>query len=192
MDTKGGKCVVFSAPSGAGKTTIVHRLIEKIPSLSFSISACSREARPNEKNGVDYYFLSIDEFKSKIKNNEFIEWEEVYINNFYGTLSYEIEKIWNENQNVIFDVDVVGGINLKKYFGKKALSIFVKPPSIKILEERLRARKTESEEKIKIRIQKATDEMRRAKEFDYILENNDLNLAVKEIMEVVLKFLASK
>lgn len=192
MEIKGGKCVVFSAPSGAGKTTIVHRLIEKIPSLSFSISACSREARPNEKNGVDYYFLSIDEFKSKIKNNEFIEWEEVYINNFYGTLSYEIEKIWNENQNVIFDVDVVGGINLKKYFGKKALSIFVKPPSIKILEERLRARKTESEEKIKIRIQKATDEMRRAKEFDYILENNDLNLAVKEIKEVVLKFLASK
>ncbi|MBM3452258.1 MAG: guanylate kinase [Bacteroidetes bacterium] len=192
MEIKGGKCVVFSAPSGAGKTTIVHRLIEKIPSLSFSISACSREARPNEKNGVDYYFLSIDEFKSKIKNNEFIEWEEVYLNNFYGTLSYEIEKIWNENQNVIFDVDVVGGINLKKYFGKKALSIFVKPPSIKILEERLRARKTESEEKIKIRIQKATDEMRRAKEFDYILENNDLNLAVKEIQEVVLKFLASK
>ncbi|MFM7662333.1 MAG: guanylate kinase [Bacteroidota bacterium] len=192
MEIKGGKCVVFSAPSGAGKTTIVHRLIEKIPSLSFSISACSRKARPNEKNGVDYYFLSIDEFKSKIKNNEFIEWEEVYINNFYGTLSYEIEKIWNENQNVIFDVDVVGGINLKKYFGKKALSIFVKPPSIKILEERLRARKTESEEKIKIRIQKATDEMRRAREFDYILENNDLNLAVKEIKEVVLKFLASK
>lgn len=192
MEIKGGKCVVFSAPSGAGKTTIVHRLIEKIPSLSFSISACSREARPNEKNGVDYYFLSIDEFKSKIKNNEFIEWEEVYTNNFYGTLSYEIEKIWNENQNVIFDVDVVGGINLKKYFGNKALSIFVKPPSIKILEERLRARKTESEEKIKIRIQKATDEMKRAKEFDYILENNDLNLAVKEIREVILKFLASK
>lgn len=192
MEIKGGKCVVFSAPSGAGKTTIVHRLIEKIPSLSFSISACSREARPNEKNGVDYYFLSIDEFKSKIKNNEFIEWEEVYTNNFYGTLSCEIEKIWNENQNVIFDVDVVGGINLKKYFGNKALSIFVKPPSIKILEERLRARKTESEEKIKIRIQKATDEMKRAKEFDYILENNDLNLAVKEIREVILKFLASK
>ena len=192
METKGGKCIIFSAPSGAGKTTIVHRLIKEIPSLSFSISACSREARINEKNGVDYYFLSIDEFKVKIANNEFIEWEEVYTDNYYGTLTSEIEKIWKENKSVIFDVDVVGGLNLKKYFGAKALSIFVQPPSMEILEERLRSRKTETEEKIRMRIQKATMEMKNVKEFDYVLVNNDLEIAVNEIKEVVLKFLTAE
>lgn len=192
METKGGKCIIFSAPSGAGKTTIVHRLIKEIPSLSFSISACSREARINEKNGVDYYFLSIDEFKVKITNNEFIEWEEVYTDNYYGTLTSEIEKIWKENKSVIFDVDVVGGLNLKKYFGAKALSIFVQPPSMEILEKRLRSRKTETEEKIRMRIQKATMEMKNVKEFDYVLVNNDLEIAVNEIKEVVLKFLTAE
>jgi guanylate kinase len=192
METKGGKCIIFSAPSGAGKTTIVHRLIKEIPSLSFSVSACSREARPNEIHGVDYYFLSIEEFKTKIAKGEFIEWEEVYKNNYYGTLTSEIEKIWNQNKNVIFDVDVVGGLNLKKYFGSKALSIFVQPPSIEILEERLRSRKTESEDKIQMRIQKANIEIKQCKEFDYILVNNDLEIAVHEIKEVVLKFLDSE
>ena len=192
METKGGKCIIFSAPSGAGKTTIVHRLIKEIPSLSFSVSACSREARPNEKHGIDYYFLSSDEFKAKITNNEFIEWEEVYTNNFYGTLTSEIQKIWEEGKSVIFDVDVVGGLNLKNYFGEKALAIFVQPPSMEILEERLRSRKTETEEKILMRIEKANIEMKRAKEFDYILVNNDLEIAVNEIKEVVLKFLAAE
>lgn len=192
MKIRGGKCIIFSAPSGAGKTTIVHRLIKEIPSLSFSVSACSREARPNEKHGADYYFLSIDSFETKISNSEFIEWEEVYANNYYGTLKSEIEKIWNEKKNVIFDVDVVGGLNLKNYFGAKALAIFVQPPSIEILEERLRSRKTETEEKIQMRIQKATLEMKRANEFDYILVNNDLEIAVNEIKEVVLKFLAAE
>jgi guanylate kinase len=191
MEKNEGKCIIFSAPSGAGKTTIVHRLLQEIPSLSFSVSACSREARPTEKDGVDYYFLTADEFKNKIENQEFIEWEEVYANNFYGTLTSEIEKIWSANKSVIFDVDVVGGLNLKRYFGDKALAVFVQPPSLEILEKRLRSRKTESEEKIQVRIKKATIEMERANEFDYILVNNELDLAVNEIKEIVLKFLAS-
>jgi guanylate kinase len=191
MEKNEGKCIIFSAPSGAGKTTIVHRLLQEIPSLSFSVSACSREARLTEKDGVDYYFLTADEFKNKIENQEFIEWEEVYANNFYGTLTSEIEKIWSANKSVIFDVDVVGGLNLKRYFGDKALSVFVQPPSLEILEKRLRSRKTESEEKIQVRIKKATIEMERANEFDYILVNNELDLAVNEIKEIVLKFLAS-
>ena len=191
MEKNEGKCIIFSAPSGAGKTTIVHRLLQEIPSLSFSVSACSREARPTEKDGVDYYFLTADEFKNKIENQEFIEWEEVYANNFYGTLTSEIEKIWSANKSVIFDVDVVGGLNLKRYFGDKALAVFVQPPSLEILEKRLRSRKTESEEKIQVRIKKATIEMERADEFDYVLVNNELDLAVNEIKEIVLKFLAS-
>ena len=191
MEKNEGKCIIFSAPSGAGKTTIVHRLLQEIPSLSFSVSACSREARLTEKDGVDYYFLTADEFKNKIENQEFIEWEEVYANNFYGTLTSEIEKIWSANKSVIFDVDVVGGLNLKRYFGDKALAVFVQPPSLEILEKRLRSRKTESEEKIQVRIKKATIEMERANEFDYILVNNELDFAVNEIKEIVLKFLAS-
>jgi len=191
MEKNEGKCIIFSAPSGAGKTTIVHRLLQEIPSLSFSVSACSREARLTEKDGVDYYFLTADEFKNKIENQDFIEWEEVYANNFYGTLTSEIEKIWSANKSVIFDVDVVGGLNLKRYFGDKALAVFVQPPSLEILEKRLRSRKTESEEKIQVRIKKATIEMERANEFDYILVNNELDLAVNEIKEIVLKFLAS-
>jgi guanylate kinase len=186
---KKGKCVIFSAPSGAGKTTIVHRLLDEIESLCFSVSACSREARPNEKNGIDYYFLSIEEFKNKVKKQEFVEWEEVYKDNFYGTLKSEIERIWNKNEVVIFDVDVVGGLNLKKYFGDSALSIFVQPPSMEVLENRLRSRKTESEEKIQMRINKSFIEMKRANEFDYVLLNNDLEQAVSEIKTRVLHFI---
>lgn len=189
MENKTGKCIIFSAPSGAGKTTIVHRLLDEINTLEFSVSACSRESRHNEKNGVDYYFLGVQEFKKNIKENAFVEWEEVYPDNYYGTLKSEIERIWSHNKVVIFDVDVVGGLNLKNFFGSKALAVFVKPPSMKILEERLRSRKTETEEKIHMRISKANFEMDRANEFDYLLVNNDLDIAVTEIKERITHFL---
>ena len=189
MENKAGKCIIFSAPSGAGKTTIVHRLLNDLTTLEFSVSACSREARPNEKNGEDYYFLGIDEFKQKMVEQAFIEWEEVYPNNFYGTLKSEIERIWFQNKIVVFDVDVEGGLNLKHFFGLNALAVFVQPPSIEVLEERLRSRKTESEEKIHMRISKATFEINRAKEFDYILVNNNLDLAVAEIKEHITQFI---
>lgn len=189
MVKKLGKCIIFSAPSGAGKTTIVHRLLDEIDCLSFSVSACSRDARPNEKNGVDYNFLSVEDFKKKIDVSAFIEWEEVYPDNYYGTLKSEIQRIWSQNKVVIFDVDVVGGLNLKSFFKDKALAIFVKPPSMEILEDRLRSRKTESEEKIKMRINKASIEVKRANEFDYVLVNNDLTEAVIEIKKEILKFI---
>lgn len=191
MENKTGKCIIFSAPSGAGKTTIVHRLLDEINTLEFSVSACSRESRPNEKNGVDYYFLGVEEFQKKIKENAFVEWEEVYPDNYYGTLKSEIERIWSHNKVVIFDVDVVGGLNLKHFFGSNALAVFVKPPSMKILEERLRSRKTETEEKIHMRISKANFEMDRANEFDYLLVNNNLDTAVTEIKERITQFLSA-
>jgi guanylate kinase len=155
------------------------------------VSACSRESRPNEKNGVDYYFLGVEEFQKKIKENAFVEWEEVYPDNYYGTLKSEIERIWSHNKVVIFDVDVIGGLNLKHFFGSKALAVFVKPPSMKILEERLRSRKTETEEKIHMRISKANFEMDRANEFDYLLVNNNLDTAVTEIKERIIQFLSA-
>ena len=191
MENKAGKCIIFSAPSGAGKTTIVHRLLNEINSLEFSVSACSRLARPNEKNGEDYYFLGVDEFRKKINEQAFVEWEEVYPNNFYGTLKSEIERIWSHNKVVVFDVDVVGGLNLKHFFGSNALAVFVQPPSVEVLEERLRSRKTESEEKIHMRISKATFEINRAKEFDYILINNNLDVAVAEIKERIIQFITT-
>jgi len=183
------KAIIFSAPSGAGKTTIVHHLLEVFDELAFSISACSRPRRHNERKGKDYHFLSIEDFKNKIKNNEFVEWEEVYKNNFYGTLKSEVERIWAEGKTVIFDVDVVGGLNLKKYFGDNALAIFVKPPSIKSLEDRLRTRETETEASIARRLGKAEIELERAKEFDYILLNDDLETAFAEAERVVKEFL---
>ena len=189
MENKTGKCIIFSAPSGAGKTTIVHRLLNEINSLEFSVSACSRLARPNEKNGEDYYFLGVEEFRKKINEQAFVEWEEVYPNNFYGTLKSEIERIWSHNKVVVFDVDVVGGLNLKHFFGSNALAVFVQPPSIEVLEERLRSRKTETEEKIHMRISKSNFEKDRAKEFDYILVNNDLDHAVTEIKERITQFI---
>ncbi|MBI2258536.1 MAG: guanylate kinase [Flavobacteriia bacterium] len=189
MDTSKGKCIVISAPSGAGKTSIVHYLLQQDLGLSFSVSACSRNPRKNEQNGVDYYFLSVNEFKSKIKNNEFVEWEEVYPNNFYGTLKSEIIKIWNQGKTVIFDVDVFGGMNLKEQFHENALSIFICPPSLQILEERLRSRSTESEEKIQTRMHKAKEEMKMANRFDNILENNDLENTCMQAKELVESFL---
>ena len=143
-----GKCVIFSAPSGAGKTTIVHALLDANIGLEFSVSACSRDPRPNEMDGKDYHFLGIEGFKQQIDADAFVEWEEVYTNNFYGTLRSEIERIWKNGHTVIFDVDVIGGLNLKKSFGDQALAIFVQPPSYEELEQRLRFRSTETEEKI--------------------------------------------
>jgi len=139
-----GKLIIFSAPSGAGKTTIVHHLLKSGLDLQFSISAASREKRKNEIDGKDYYFIPADEFRKKIENNEFLEWEEVYKDHYYGTLKSEVERIWSEGLHVIFDVDVVGGMNIKKYYGDRALSVFVMPPSVKHLEERLRKRSTDS------------------------------------------------
>lgn len=184
-----GKLVIFSAPSGAGKTTIVKLLLEKGLALEFSISATTRERRPNEEYGKDYYFLSVEDFKSKIEKNEFVEWEEVYTNNFYGTLEEEIERIWAQGKHVIFDVDVDGGINLKKTFGDRALAVFVKPPSLEALRERLTGRDTETEESIERRMAKAPLELEKAKDFDYVLLNDNLDRAVVHIEEKVRDFL---
>ncbi len=176
-----GKCIIFSAPSGAGKTTLVHRLLASSDQYAFSVSACSREPRENEIEGSDYYFIGLNSFRAKIKENAFVEWEEVYKDNYYGTLKSELVRIWSLGKTVVFDVDVVGGLNLKKIFKKNALAIFVNPPSIEVLENRLRDRKTESEEKIKMRIAKAKVELDRAAEFDVIVENNILEDAVEKI-----------
>lgn len=184
-----GKCIIFSAPSGAGKTTLVRHLLAKNFRLEFSISACTREKRGNEKDGVDYYFLSVEEFQKKIKADEFIEWEEVYENHFYGTLKNEINRIWKSGNNVIFDVDVVGGINLKKYFGEQALSIFVMPPSLNALAERLQNRGTDSEERIAKRLAKAKQELITADQFDHIVLNDDLSKAITEAEGIVKSFI---
>ena len=189
-EKQSGKCIIFSAPSGAGKTTIVHHLLGKIPQLEFSISACSRDPRGNEEHGKHYYFLGIESFKKKIEEGAFLEWEEVYTDNFYGTLVSELERIWSLGKTVIFDVDVVGGLNLKQIIGNNALAIFVQPPSYEALESRLRFRSTETEEKIAMRLEKAQIELTRAPEFDVILLNDDLGKACKEAEELVLKFIA--
>ena len=189
MNKEKGKLIVFSAPSGSGKTTIVRHLLkqEKL-NLDFSISATSREKRGQELDGKDYYFISLEEFKKHIDQDDFVEWEEVYTNNFYGTLKSEVERIWSEGKHAIFDIDVVGGLRVKKKFPDKTLAIFVKTPSIEIMEKRLRSRETDSEEKIQERIAKAEKELSYAKEFDIILVNDDLDTAKKEAEELVLKF----
>lgn len=184
-----GKCIIFSAPSGAGKTTIVHHLLNQNIGLEFSISACTREKRGQEEHGKDYYFLSIEEFQDKVKQDAFIEWEEVYTDHCYGTLKDEIKRIWDDGKHVIFDVDVVGGINLKKYFGKDALSIFVMPPSMTELEKRLRGRGTDSEDRILNRLQKAKQELITADQFDKIILNNDLEVAKSEAVNLVRNFI---
>ena len=186
-----GKAIIFSAPSGAGKTTIVRYLLEKELPLLFSISACSRNRRPNEIDGKDYYFLSIDDFKAKVANNAFVEWEEVYENNFYGTLKSEIDRIWSSHQHVVFDVDVVGGLNLKKHFGDRALSIFIEPPSLDVLFKRLKNRATETEKSLNKRIEKATHEMKFSSSFDLIIVNDRLDKAKKDAFENVSKFIES-
>jgi guanylate kinase len=187
-----GKLVIFSAPSGAGKTTIVNYLLTRDLGLEFSVSACSREKRKGEQHGVDYYFLTVDEFKKKIENNEFVEWEEVYKDHFYGTLKSEIDRIWGDGKHVIFDLDVMGGVNMEKKYGEQALSVFVMPPSIESLEERLKLRKTETPESIARRMGKAEQELKMAKYFDKILHNHDLDQALNDAEEMVREFLAEK
>lgn len=186
---KEGKMVIFSAPSGAGKTTIVKRLLKHYPDLKFSISACTREKRLNEVDGKDYYFMSAGDFRDKIRGNEFIEWEEVYPDHFYGTLRSEVERIWKEGNHVIFDVDVTGGLAIKKQFDTRALSIFVRPPSIEELENRLKRRSTDSKESILKRVTKAEKEMTCADQFDLVIINENLEKATGEAITVVSRFL---
>ena len=186
---KQGKCIIFSAPSGAGKTTIVHSLLDAGIGLEFSISACSRDPRPEETDEKDYYFVGIEGFQQKIQEGAFIEWEEVYTHNFYGTLKSEIERIWSHGNTVIFDVDVIGGLNLKQFFGDQALAIFVQPPSYDELEKRLRLRSTESEDKIVQRMAKAHEELSFAEKFDAILVNDDLTKAISTARDMVENFI---
>jgi guanylate kinase len=186
-----GKLIIFSAPSGSGKTTLVHYLLSKPElKLAFSVSAASRAKRPNEVYGKDYYFLSPDEFRSRIATGDFLEWEEVYENQYYGTLRSEIDRIHAEGKTVIFDVDVVGGLNIKKQFGDAALAIFVQPPSVKELENRLKRRDTESDESLAKRVAKAEEELTYANRFDVVLVNDDLEEAKKEAYRLVADFIS--
>ncbi len=190
---KKGKLIVFSAPSGSGKTTIVkHLLNQNELNLEFSISATSRAKRGEEKDGKDYYFLTTEEFKRKSKNQEFLEWEEVYRNNFYGTLKSEVERIWEKGKHVIFDIDVSGGLRIKRKFPEETLAIFVKPPSIDELKIRLKKRKTESADKINMRVAKASAELATAPLFDVIIENDNLDNALKEAYNLVDNFVNAK
>ena len=185
-----GKLIVFSAPSGSGKTTIVRHLLKQEDlNLEFSISAATREARGEEVNGKDYYFMSIPEFKKHIKNEDFVEWEEVYRDNFYGTLKSEVERIWAKGKNVIFDIDVAGGLRIKSKFPKETLAVFVKPPSVDELKRRLKERSTESDEKINMRIAKAHVELATAPQFDVVIKNYDLDVALEEANELVKNFI---
>lgn len=188
-----GKLLVFSAPSGSGKTTIVKHLLGiDYLDLEFSISATSRKKRGDELEGKDYYFISSRTFKDKIKNDEFLEWEEVYRDNFYGTLKTEVERIWSKGKHVIFDIDVVGGLRIKKKFPEETLAVFVKPPSVDELKIRLKKRSTESDDKINMRVAKASIEMATAPQFDKIIKNYDLDIALKEAEELVADFVGVK
>lgn len=187
-----GKVIIFSAPSGSGKTTIVHEVMRKVDGLGFSVSATSRAPRPGEVHGRDYYFISGEEFKQRVAQGEFVEWEEVYPGTFYGTLRNEIERLWKEGKNVVFDVDVVGGSNLKRIFGEKALAIFIQTPSIEVLRQRLEKRGTETPESIEKRLAKAAFELGFAKNFDKIIINDQLDTAVEQAVELVKSFLQHK
>ncbi len=188
-----GKLFVFSAPSGSGKTTIVrHLLAQERFNLEFSISATSREPRSNEKDGVDYYYISLADFKQKIKSEEFLEWEEVYRDNFYGTLKTEVERIWAKGKHVIFDIDVVGGLRIKEKFPEQTLAVFVKPPDINELIRRLKNRGEESEDKINMRVAKASVELATAPQFDKIIKNYDLEVALQDAEDLVDEFLELK
>jgi guanylate kinase len=184
-----GKAIIFCAPSGSGKTTIVKHLLEIDNRLMFSVSACTRNKRENEVHGKDYYFLTHQDFKEKIVLDEFLEYEEVYGGNFYGTLKSEIDRIWALGKTVIFDVDVEGGLNIKKFFGQNALAVFVKPPSVAILEQRLRYRSTETEETLRIRVEKAVFELSYENKFDHVILNDDLDTALGEAENLINQFL---
>jgi len=186
---KGGKLIIFSAPSGSGKTTIVKHLLNQPElNLAFSISATSRPRRGKEKNGEHYYFMSLSEFKKHIKEDDFLEWEEVYRDNFYGTLKSEVDRLWAEGKNVIFDIDVVGGLRIKKKFPEQTLAVFVKPPSVDELKIRLKKRSTESEDKINMRIAKASVELDNDPQFDTVIKNYDLDTALNEAHKLVADF----
>ena len=190
--TKGGKLIIFSAPSGSGKTTIVRHLLEQEElNLAFSVSATSRPPRGEEKHGQQYYFMSVADFKNHIKNDDFLEWEEVYRDSFYGTLKTEVERLWAEGKNVIFDIDVVGGLRIKKKFPNETLAVFVKPPSVDELKIRLKKRSTESEDKINMRVAKASVELATAPQFDQVIKNYDLNIALKEAHRMVAEYVGA-
>ena len=184
-----GKLIIFSAPSGSGKTTIVRELLKHYPQFEFSISATSRAPRGVEQNGVDYYFLTQEEFAEKVASDSFVEWEEVYAGTCYGTLKSEMERIWSKGNIIVFDVDVMGGINLKRLFGEDACSVFIMPPSVEELERRLRGRGTDSEEVILKRIAKADFELTKAPEFDHVVVNDVLDVAVDEATAIIDNFL---
>jgi guanylate kinase len=184
-----GKLVIISAPSGAGKTTIVRHLLDSNLNLSFSVSATTRQLRGDEKDGVDYFFLSVQEFKKRIENDDFVEWEEVYKDLMYGTLKSELERIWANGNHVLFDVDAQGGITLKKKFGTDSIAIFIMPPSVEELENRLVKRATDSPEKIRMRVDKAREEMKLANQFDTVIVNHQLDRAKKEVLKIVSSFL---
>jgi len=187
---KPGKLIIFSAPSGSGKTTLVHYLLQHPDlNLAFSVSATSRDKRHSETDGKDYYFISPATFKQKIKDGEFVEWEEVYKDNFYGTLKSEVARLLNEGKNVVFDIDVKGGLNIKKQYPDNSLAIFVQPPSVSELKKRLQSRQTETPEKIQMRIEKADEEMQYANDFDVIIINDDLEKAKNEAYNIVKSFI---
>ena len=187
---KEGKLIIFSAPSGSGKTTIVKHLLKQAElNLAFSVSATSRACRGEEKYGEHYYYMSLTEFKQHIKNGDFLEWEEVYRDNFYGTLKSEVQRLWGKGKNVIFDIDVVGGLRIKKKYPKKTLAVFVKPPSVDELKIRLKKRSTESKAKINMRIAKASVELATAPQFDKIIKNYDLDTALKEARQLVADYI---
>ena len=184
-----GKAILFSAPSGCGKTTIIKELMQYFDCFDFSISATSRSPRGSEQNGVDYYFLSHEEFRRRVDAGDFLEWEEVYAGTCYGTLKSEIDRIWDNGKVIVFDVDVNGGRNIKGYFGDNALSIFVMPPSLEVLEQRLRSRGTDSEEAIVKRLGRSAEELKQAPQFDVTIVNDDLQHAGDETRKVIERFL---
>ncbi len=183
------KLIIFTAPSGAGKTTVVKHLLKVREDLAFSISACTRPQRYGEINGMDYYFLSVAEFKKRVKNGDFVEWEEVYENQFYGTLKAEVNRLLDLGKNVIFDIDVKGAVNIKKYYADRALAVFVAPPSPEVLFERLKGRKTEDEDSLKKRLNRAKEELTYERKFDVTLVNNDLEIALKEAELLIETFI---
>lgn len=183
------KLIIFSAPSGSGKTTIVRELLKRFDCFEFSISATSRKPRGEERDGVDYYYLSNDEFRARVERDEFVEWEEVYAGTCYGTLRSEVERIWAKGNVILFDVDVMGGIKLKRLFGDDACSVFIMPPSVEELERRLRGRGTDAEEVIRKRIDKAEFELSKSSEFDFTVVNDDLQQAVDETVAIITNFL---